>query len=220
MTIKKPIKVEIWSDVMCPFCYIGKRHFEQALEQFEGKDRVEVEWKSFQLDPTIPHDLDFKGDIYEYLAEKKGWTYEQSKGMHEHVVNMAANVGLDYNFDKAKPANSLKAHLLIQLAKKFGVADELEEALFKAYFTEGRDFGDTEELIAIGESVGIARESVEEALTSDTLVDKVTSDIQEGQQLGLTGVPFFVVNRTYGISGAQPVGAFIDVLEKAADIAV
>lgn len=220
MNEHKAIRVEIWSDVMCPFCYIGKRHFEKALAQFDQKEQVVVEWKSFQLDPSIPHDLNYEGDIYQYLAEKKGWTYEQSVQMHQRVVDMAANVGLEYNFDKAKPANSLKAHKLIQLAKKFGVADELEEALFKAYFTEGRDFGDAEELIDIGESVGIARESVEEALTSDTLVEKVTSDIQEGQQLGLSGVPFFVFDRKFGVSGAQPVEAFTDVLEKAADIAV
>lgn len=215
MSEKAPIKVEIWSDVMCPFCYIGKRNFENALALFPDKERVEVEWKSFQLDPSIPHDLDYKGDIYQYLADKKGWSYEQSVQMHQQVVDMAKSVGLDYNFEKARPANSLKAHLLIQLAKKFGLGDELEEALFKAYFTEGRDFGSTEELIAIGQSVGIEKESIEEALKSESLVDKVTHDIQEGQQLGLTGVPFFVVNRKYGITGAQPPAAFQQVLEEA-----
>lgn len=202
---------------MCPFCYIGKRHFEQALAQFENRDAVEVEWKSFQLDPTIPHDLDFKGDIYEYLAEKKGWSYEQSKQMHDQVVNMAANAGLKYNFDKARPANSLRAHLIIQLAKTKGLGDEMEEKLFSAYFTEGRDFGSISELKALGAEIGLKDSEMDEALQSELLVDKVTQEINEGQQLGLTGVPFFVVDRKYGISGAQPVEAFTQVLEKAAE---
>ena len=214
MANTKQIKVEIWSDVMCPFCYIGKRNFEQALEQFEDKDIVEVEWKSFQLDPTIPHDLNYDGDIYQYLADKKGWSYEQSVQMHKQVVDMAKSVGLDYNFDKAKPANSLKAHCLIQLAKLHGKGDELEELLFKAYFTEGKDFGDEAELIRIGKSVGLEEEDIREALQSNTLKSKVVKEIEEGQQLGLTGVPFFVVNRQYGVAGAQPPAAFKEILEK------
>jgi predicted DsbA family dithiol-disulfide isomerase len=215
MTDNKKIKVEIWSDVMCPFCYIGKRHFEQALASFEGKDQVEVEWKSFQLDPTVPHDLQYDGDIYQYLAEKKGWSYEQSVQMHQHVVDMAANAGLKYDFSRAKPANSLRAHLLIQLAKSKGLGDEMEEALFKAYFTEGRDFGNVDELMSLGQEIGLEEEDMKAALQSEELVNKVTAEIQEGQQLGLTGVPFFVVDRKYGISGAQPVEAFTQVLEKA-----
>ncbi len=215
MAEKEKIKVEIWSDVMCPFCYIGKRNFENALESFEGKENVEVEWKSFQLDPTVPHDLQYDGDIYQYLAEKKGWSYEQSVQMHQHVVDMAASVGLKYDFSKAKPANSLKAHLLIQLAKSKGLGDEMEEALFKAYFTEGKDFGDVVELKTLGREIGLAEQDMEEALQSESLVNKVTSEIQEGQQLGLTGVPFFVINRKYGVSGAQPSEAFTQVLEKA-----
>lgn len=216
MAKNENIKVEIWSDVMCPFCYIGKRNFENALAGFEGKENVEVEWKSFQLDPTIPHDLDFKGDIYQYLAEKKGWSYEQSVQMHKQVVDMAAGVGLKYNFENARPANSLKAHLVIQLAKSKGLGDEMEEVLFRAYFTEGRDFGDVEQLKSLGASIGLAINDIEAALRSETLVEKVNTEIQEGQQLGLTGVPFFVVNRKYGVSGAQPTEAFVQVLEKAA----
>lgn len=216
MSEKQPIKVEIWSDVMCPFCYIGKRNFEKALETFPQKERVEIEWKSFQLDPTIPHDLDYEGDIYQYLAEKKGWSYEQSVQMHQRVVDMAKSVGLNYNFEKAKPANSLKAHLVIQLAKSKGLGDEMEEALFKAYFTEGRDFGNTQELIDLGQSVGLDEKDILSALKSEALVNKVTAEIQEGQQLGLSGVPFFVVDRKFGVAGAQPAEAFTEVLEKAA----
>lgn len=216
MAKNEKIKVEIWSDVMCPFCYIGKRNFENALDSFEGKENVEVEWKSFQLAPTIPHDLDYKGDIYQYLAEKKGWSYDQSVQMHKQVVDMAAGVGLDYNFKKARPANSLKAHLVIQLAKSKGLGDEMEEVLFKAYFTEGRDFGDVNELLNLGMSIGLDESDIRDALQSQSLVDKVNGEIQEGQQLGLTGVPFFVIDRKYGVSGAQPTTAFSQVLERAA----
>ena len=217
MAKNEKIKVEIWSDVMCPFCYIGKRNFEHALDSFTGKENVEVEWKSFQLDPTVPHDLDYDGDIYQYLAEKKGWSYEQSVQMHQQVVDMAARVGLKYDFSKAKPANSLRAHLLIQLAKSKGLGDEMEEALFKAYFTQGRDFGDVQELMRLGAGIGLDRTAMETALQSEELVNKVTNEVQEGQQLGLTGVPFFVIDRKYGVSGAQPPDAFIQVLEKASN---
>jgi len=215
MAVKEKIKVEIWSDVMCPFCYIGKRNFENALASFEGKENVEIEWKSFQLDPTVPHDLKYDGDIYQYLAEKKGWSYEQSVQMHQHVVDMAAGVGLKYDFSKAKPANSLRAHLLIQLAKSKGLGDEMEEALFKAYFTEGRDFGDVNELKSLGQEIGLNEDDMNAALQSETLVNKVSAEVQEGQQLGLTGVPFFVIDRKYGVAGAQPPEAFKQVLEKA-----
>lgn len=124
---------------MCPFCYIGKRHLEQALLAFEGRDAVEITWKSYQLDPEIPMQFDAPVGVYAYLAERKGWSVEQSVQMHDRVVEMAAAVGLDYQFDKAVVANSLYAHRVIQLAKEKGLDNEIEEVFFKAYFTEGRD---------------------------------------------------------------------------------
>lgn len=215
MSKKDKVKVEIWSDVMCPFCYIGKRNFEHALASFNEKENVVIEWKSFQLDPTVPHDLQFEGDIYQYLAEKKGWSYEQSVQVHQQVVEMAAGVGLTYDFSKAKPANSLRAHLLIQLAKSKGLDDAMEEALFKAYFTDGKDFGDVQELKLLGLEIGLSEIDMDMALQSEKFIDQVTTDIQEGQQLGLTGVPFFVIDRKFAISGAQPPEIFTQVLEKA-----
>lgn len=207
------MKVEIWSDIMCPFCYIGKRHFESALQQFPHSDKVEIEWKSFQLDPTIPENLP-QTNVYEYLAQRKGMSVEQSKQMHGNVVAMAKNAGLDYNFDIAVVANSFKAHQLIQLAKSKGLGDVAEEQLFKAYFTEGKNFGDPSTLIELGKSIGLSQEEINEAFTNPVYGSKVKADIQEAQQIGVTGVPFFVFDRKYAISGAQPAEAFVQALEQ------
>jgi len=125
--------IEIWSDIMCPFCYIGKRNFESALDQFKGKENVQIIWKSFQLDPTIPENFDEKINVYQYLADRKGMSYEQSVRLHESVVRTAKEAGLTYNFDKAIIANSFNAHRLIQLAKEKGLGDQAEERLFLAY---------------------------------------------------------------------------------------
>jgi predicted DsbA family dithiol-disulfide isomerase len=207
------MKIEIWSDVMCPFCYIGKRKFEAALEQFENKANVEVVWKSFQLNPDMKTDP--AKNITEYLAEIKGWSIQQAKEMNAHVTNMAKEVGLHYDFDKAIVANSFDAHRLIQLAKKHGKGDEAEEQLFKAYFTEGKNTDDHSTLIEIGISIGLNEIEVKQVLASDQFADDVRKDIIEAQQIGVRGVPFFVVDRKYGVSGAQPTEVFLETLTKA-----
>jgi predicted DsbA family dithiol-disulfide isomerase len=208
------MKIEIWSDIMCPFCYIGKRHLEQALLAFEGRDAVEITWKSYQLDPEIPLKFDAPVGVYAYLAERKGWSMEQSVQMHDRVVEMAAAVGLDYQFDKAVVANSLYAHRVIQLAKEKGLDNEIEEVFFKAYFTEGRDLASVEELVSLGESVGLSAADVRAAIASEELAYRVSQDIQEGVNLGVRGVPFFVFDRKFGISGAEPIQVFIDTLNQ------
>jgi len=207
------MKIEIWSDVMCPFCYIGKRKFEAALEQFDNKANVEVVWKSFQLNPNMKTDPG--KNITEYLAEIKGWSIQQAKEMNTHVTNMAKEVGLHYDFDKAIIANSFDAHRLIQLAKKYGKGDEAEELLFKAYFTEGKNTDDHSILIEIGVSIGLNELEVKQVLASDQFADDVNKDILEAQQIGVRGVPFFVFDRKYGVSGAQPTEVFIETLTKA-----
>ncbi len=207
------MKIEIWSDVMCPFCYIGKRKFEAALEQFENKANVEVVWKSFQLNPNMK--TDSGKSITEYLAEIKGWSIKQAQEMNAHVTNMAKEVGLHYDFDKAIVANSFDAHRLIQLAKKHGKGDEAEEHLFKAYFTEGKNTDDHSTLIEIGISIGLNEIEVKQVLASDQFADDVNKDILEAQQIGVRGVPFFVVDRKYGVSGAQPSEIFLETLTKA-----
>lgn len=206
------MKVEIWSDIMCPFCYIGKRRFEAAMEKFVDHDKIELEWKSFQLDPTIQPAPG--RNVYEYLAERKGISYEQSAQMHERVIAMAKDAGLEYNFEKAVIANSYDAHRLIQLAKKYKLGDAAEERLFKAYFTEGRDFGDHDTLAAIGKEIGLDEKEVKEVLAGNQFANEVDGDIYEARQVGVRGVPFFVFDRKYAVSGAQASETFLDVLNK------
>src|SRR6218665_2873452 len=161
----KVMKVEIWSDVMCPFCYIGKRKFENALAQFEHKENVEIVWKSFQLNPsmkTVPGK-----SINQYLAEIKGWSVEQAKTMNDRVTGIAKAVGLHYDFDKAVVANSFDAHRLIQFAKTKGKGDAAEEALFKAYFTEGKNTADHAVLLDLAKSIGLAEAETKQVLDSD-----------------------------------------------------
>ncbi|MEK6546859.1 MAG: DsbA family oxidoreductase [Bacteroidota bacterium] len=208
------MKIEIWSDIMCPFCYIGKRHLEKALESFSGREAVEIEWKSYQLDPTIPMTFEEPMGVYAYLADRKGWSMEQSEQMHEHVVEMAASVGLEYNFDRAVVANSMFAHRVIQFAKEKGLGDAIEEIFFSAYFTEGRDLASVEELVSLGEQVGLEAQDVRVAIASEEMAYRVSQDIQEGVNLGVRGVPFFVFDRKYGISGAEPIQVFIDTLNQ------
>ena len=208
------MKVEIWSDVMCPFCYIGKRHFEKALEEFSGKDNVEVVWKSFQLSPDAQRTPG--KDIHDYLAERKGQTREWAKQMNDNVTAMAAKAGLRYDFDKAIVANSFDAHRFSHLAAKHGKQDAAEEQLFAGYFTEGKDISDHETLVAMGKAIGLDEQELRSMLNSDQYAEEVKRDIQEAEMLGARGVPFFVFDRKYGVSGAQPPETFLQVLEKAA----
>lgn len=213
MQATNKMKVEVWSDIMCPFCYIGKRNYESALGQFADRDRVEIVWKSFQLDPSIPEKTE-EENVFRYLAQRKGISYEQSVQMHQGVVQTAKNAGLEYNFDKAVVANSFKAHCMIQLAKTKGLGDQAEERLFSAYFTEGKNFGNPEVLTALGKEIGLTEADVQEALTNETYAQKVKEDIQEAGRLGVNGVPFFVFDRKYAISGAQPPAAFLQALQQ------
>ena len=207
------MKVEIWSDIQCPFCYIGKRKFEQALEAFDHRESVEIVWRSFQLDPglkPVPGQ-----NLYQYLAERKGISIEQSAAMHAQVKNMAASVGLHYNFEKAIVANSFDAHRVIHLAQENGLGNEAEEAIFNAYFTAGVDVADHNSLQTLGESIGLPSGELSEALRSNAFADAVNADIKEAQLLGIQGVPFFVFDRKYAVSGAQAVDSFLEALKKA-----
>jgi predicted DsbA family dithiol-disulfide isomerase len=204
------MKIEVWSDIMCPFCYIGKRHLELALQQFPEME-VELVWKSFQLDPTITPQPG--KDVYSYLAERKGMSLEESKQMHQHVVDRAAEVGLVYNYDKAIIANSFDAHRLLHLAKRNGKGDQLKEKLLAAYFTEGKDFGDKQVLTNLGQEVGLKEEDIHTVLFTDMYAREVQSDIQEAQEIGVRGVPFFVFDRKYAVSGAQPIEAFVETIQ-------
>ncbi len=205
--------VEIWSDVMCPFCYMGKRRFEAALAQFEHRDGVEVIWRSFQLDPSIRSTPG--KDLYTYLAERKGMTREQSVRMHGQLVKAAAELGLTYNFDKAVVANSFDAHRLTHLAAAHGLQAAAEERLFAAYFTEGRDMSDHETLVSLGGEIGLDPMETKRMLADGAFAEEVRRDVREAELLGAEGVPFFVIDRKYGISGAQPSDLFLEALNKA-----
>ena len=209
------MKIEIWSDIICPFCYIGKRNFEAALEEFETKNEneIEIEWKSFQLDPSVPKSLENKVNTYEYLAERKGMTVEKSIELHQNVTEMARNVGLTYNFEKSVVANSFDAHKLIQLAKSKELGGVAEEVLFKAYFTNGKDMSDHSTLIELGKKIGFDEQEVISALDSEIFEAKVNAYISEGYQIGVTGVPFFVFDIKHAISGAQPIETFLNALK-------
>lgn len=206
------MKIEIWSDIMCPFCYIGKRQLETALAVFPNND-FEIEWKSFQLDPTITSQPDT--DVYTFLAERKGMSIEQSKEMHKGVAERAKSVGLEYNFDKAVISNSLNAHRIIQLAKTKNIGDRMEEIFFKAYFTDGKDLNNGPTLIQLGIEAGLEENAIREVLESDDLfLKEVQSDIKEAGEIGIQGVPFFVFDRKYAVSGAQPVETFVKTIEE------
>ena len=207
------MKIEIWSDVVCPFCYIGKRKLEKALAKFPQKDAIEIEWKSFQLNPDLKTNPDL--NTLEYLAESKGWSLDQAREISSQVAGMAESEGLTFNFDNAVVANTKNAHRLIHLAKSVGKGGEMKERLLKAYFTEGLNIDDSETLVSLGIDIGLEEEIIKKLLESNQYEDAVDQDIYESRLLGVKGVPFFVLDRKLGISGAQPDEVFTQTLEKA-----
>lgn len=206
------MRVDIWSDIRCPFCYIGKKKFEIALERFTHKEQVEVVWHSFQLDPGLKTDPGVH--TYDYLARIKGMPREQVIEMHDYVTQAAHEVGLTFDFEKVVVANSFDGHRLIQLAKSSGLADAAEEHLFRAHFTEGKNIDDKATLREIGISIGLDETSVDEVLSSDKFADKVQEDEMMARHIGIRGVPFFIFNNRYTVSGAQPAEAFLQTMEK------
>lgn len=209
------MQIEIWSDIMCPFCYIGKRRFERALAQFPGRDGVEVTWRSFQLDPGLETDPSINAATS--LAEKKGWTAAQAAQAQQQVAQMAAVEGLHYDFGRLVVANSFDAHRFTHLAKQHGKQSEAEEGLFAAHFTEGKNIDDPQVLEAIGAAIGLDPVAVRATLASDTFAEAVAEDIELARQFGINGVPFFVFDRKYAVSGAQEPSVFLRTLEKAAE---
>jgi predicted DsbA family dithiol-disulfide isomerase len=206
------MKVEVWSDVMCPFCYIGKRKFEQALAQFAEKDKIQLVWRSYQLDPTISDSTE--KDYRKHLQQKKGWGDQQAKDILDNVTQMAAGVGLEYHFEKALVANTFKAHRFAHYAHQYKVQDAAEEALFIAHFVEGKDISDNEALADMGQTIGLDKEDVLRFLTTEEMTEAVKNDIAEAEQIGVTGVPFFVFDRKYAISGAQDEAVFLNTLSQ------
>jgi predicted DsbA family dithiol-disulfide isomerase len=205
--------VEIWSDYVCPFCYIGKRRFEAAVQQFEHKDKIQVRYRSFELDPYAERNSGT--DMHGLLAAKYGMSREQAKAMNGNVAKQAEAVGLKYDFDHMIPTNSFDAHRLTHFAAKHGKMSEMTERLFKAYFTDCKHIGDYETLVALAAEVGLDSQETSEMLASGEYTNEVRADEQEGQRLGIHGVPYFVINRQYAVSGAQSSEVFLEALQKA-----
>jgi predicted DsbA family dithiol-disulfide isomerase len=205
--------VEIWSDVVCPWCYIGKRRFERALSDFQHRDGVTVTWRSFQLDPSAP--VSTTGDPTDRLAERYGMSRAQAETAQARVTAMAAGEGLDFHLDRARTGNTFDAHRLIHYAASLERQDAMKERLMAAYFIEGAAVGDRDLLARQAVSVGLHEDAIRDMLHSDAYTDEVRHDELEARQLGITGVPFFVIDRTYGISGAQSPATIMSALQQA-----
>ncbi|MFJ5716956.1 DsbA family oxidoreductase [Neobacillus sp. NPDC093127] len=207
------MKIEVWSDYVCPFCYIGKRRLEEALSQFPDKDKVEVEFKSFELDPNSSKNSG--ENIHEVLAKKYGMSLEKAKQANQGVGSQAATVGLTFNFDEMKPTNTFDAHRLAKFAKTQGKEAVVSEKLLHAYFAESKHIGDLETLADIAEDAGLNRQEVVTILNDKhAFAADVRQDESLAQQYGVRGVPYFVINQKYAISGAQPTETFIGALQK------
>jgi len=207
------MNVEIWSDIACPWCYIGKRRFEAALAGFEHRDEVEVTWRSFELDPGAPPERE--GDRLEHLARKYGTSRERAEAMYEHITAIAAEEGLDYRLDVARGGNMLHAHRMVHLAAAHGLQDAMKERLFRAYLTEGELMSDPAVLERVAVEVGLPGDEVREVVAGDRYTAEVREDEQLAASLGITAVPFFVVDRSIAASGAQPPELLRELLDRA-----
>ncbi|MFB5662630.1 DsbA family protein [Alteribacillus sp. HJP-4] len=208
------MKIEVWSDIVCPFCYIGKRRLEEALRQFSSADGPpQIVYRSFQLDPSAVKKRD--QTVHEKLASKYGVSIDQAKAMHNQMAEQAKQVGLHYQFDTMIPANTEDAHRLSHFAKENGKMEDFMERVMKAYFTESLDIDDHETLASLAAEAGLDKENALAVLSEDAYREEVQQDQEDGLQAGVKGVPCFVFNKKYALSGAQPVEAFLQVLEKA-----
>ena len=207
------MKVEIWSDVVCPWCYIGKRRFEAALERFDGADTVEITWRSFQLNPDYPAGAHEPHDAY--LAHKLGVTPAQVEQLNERVVALAAAEGLDYHFETYVTVNTFDAHRVTHLAMALGLGLPIHERFLRAQLVEGEVLDDPDTLTRLAAEVGVPEAETRRVLASDAYAAEVRADIAEARAIGVNGVPFFVLDRRYGISGAQPAELFLEALQAA-----
>ena len=205
------IKVEVWSDINCPFCYIGKRNLERALEKYPRAESVEIEWKSFELDP---YSTPSKGsDNIDLIAKKYGRDRAWVEAMNQRIGDMGRESGIEFHLEKVIPANSFKSHKLLHLGKKYGIQNEMKEVLLYAKFIEGKDIDDTETLVSIAKSQRLDEAEVREVLSTAQFDREVREDEEMASRMGIRGVPFFVINKTEALSGAQPPETFLEVLE-------
>lgn len=213
------LRVDIWSDIACPWCYIGKQRFEKGLAAFaEARPDVEIdiEYHSYELAPDTPEH--FEGSEIDFLSKHKGMPREQVEEMLGQMKQMAALEGLEFNWDVLQHANTGKVHRVLHLAKSQGLQTEMQERLFRAYFTEGRRVSDVETLAELGEEVGLDSDEVRDAFESESLGDAVDEDITRARMLGVNGVPFYLFEHKYGVSGAQSSETFAGVFEQVLDL--
>jgi predicted DsbA family dithiol-disulfide isomerase len=213
--MSEQVNIEIWSDIICPFCYIGKRRFEAAISQLTNDYLFNITWKSFQLAPDMETNLEISID--EYLAKHKGFPLEKAKEMNAYVTEMAKNEGLEFNFNNAIVANTFLAHRFLHYALSKNKQYEAKELLFKAYFSEGKNIDNISTLIEIANKLALNIDEVVETLNSSAYSNEVDKDIFEAQQIGVRGVPFFVVNRTHAISGAQSIEVFMETIKQSVE---
>jgi predicted DsbA family dithiol-disulfide isomerase len=207
------LRIEIWSDVACPWCWVGKRHLEAAANRFPHP--VEVVWRSFELDPGAPRSPESDLDYVERLARKYRATREAAQGMIDRMTRVGAADGLDFRFDRAKPGNTFDAHRLLCWAAEHGKQDALEERLFLAYMHEGRSVADHDELVALADEVALPADEARAVLESSRYTDEVRAEQALAAGLGVTGVPFFVVGQRYALSGAQPSEVLLQAMQRA-----
>ena len=212
LVARATMRVEIWSDIACPWCYIGKRRLETALAAFEHRDEVEVVWRAFELDPAAPPE---RGDLATHLAQKYGLDRDRALQLQQRVTDVAAEEGLEFRFDRARAGNTFDAHRLVRLAAAHGRQDAMEERLMRAYLTEGELLSDHETLIRLAEEVGLDPEAARAMLASGDLADEVREDERTAAAFEIRAVPFFVADRTYGASGAQPPDMLLAMLQQA-----
>jgi predicted DsbA family dithiol-disulfide isomerase len=213
----KKLRVDVWSDIVCPWCFVGKRRLEAALARFAHRDGVEVVWRAFELDPAAPPVRDGVTQYGERLAKKYGTTVEQAEKMIGRMTDVAAADGLVFRFDHIQPGNTFNAHRLLHLAKERGSQDALKERLLRAYMTEGEAIGATETLERLAAEVGLDVDEVRRVLASDVYATEVRADEEDAHRIGITGVPFFVFDFRYAVSGAQPADILLAALTKAWD---
>jgi predicted DsbA family dithiol-disulfide isomerase len=213
-----PLTVEIWSDVVCPWCYIGKRRFEAALAAFDHADDVTLMWRSFELDPEAPRLAE--GTAAERLAAKYGMSLERAAQLHAEMTERAAAEGLDFRFDRARGGNTFDAHRLIHLAATYGHQAAAQERFMRAYFTEGEAISDPQTLVRVIAEVGVDPAEAADVLQTDRFAEDVRQDEVLASSLGIQGVPFFVLDRRYGVSGAQPPEVLLQALQRAWEEAV
>ncbi|MEK6494372.1 DsbA family oxidoreductase [Myroides odoratimimus] len=205
------MKIQVWSDIMCPFCYIAKKNFEAALENSPFKNEVEVEWKSFQLDPDLKENSGTVS-ISEYLMKRKGFSEPQLKQFQNQLKEMGNAAGVTFNQDTTIAAETFSAHKLLHFAKENNKADAMEEALFVAHFTDGKNIADADFLVSLAEELGLDKEKARKILSEDAYDYEVKQDIMEAHNLGISGVPYYLLDNKYAVSGAQPVELFTRAL--------